>query len=75
MVSSVMVLEIQSNKAHRLRTTDNELRTTKYIHDKSNTPHFFSKVVKMKIENVLYFALTLQTWYRYKFNLKNWFIK
>jgi hypothetical protein len=38
MVSALMVLEIQSNKAHELQTTD-------YIHDKSNTPFFFSKVV------------------------------
>jgi hypothetical protein len=33
-VSALMVLEIQSNTAHRLQTTD-------YIHDKSNTPFFF----------------------------------
>jgi hypothetical protein len=39
-ISALMVLEIQSNKAHRLRTTD-------YIHVKSNTP-FFSKVVVKK---------------------------
>jgi hypothetical protein len=37
-----MVLEIQSNKAHRLRTTDYELQTTYMT---KVIPPFFSKVV------------------------------
>jgi hypothetical protein len=53
MVSAIMVIELQSNKAHGLRITD-------YIHEKSNTPIFFQntnihihpkEVVKM-IKNI-----------------------
>jgi hypothetical protein len=43
MVIALMVLEIQSNKAHRLRTTD-------YMHGKNNNPIFSSKLV-VKIIN------------------------
>jgi hypothetical protein len=45
LVSALTILEIQSNKAHRLRITD-------YIHDKSNTPFFFKSGGKNELQNL-----------------------